>query len=198
MVEVELVETVRAAVSGNQNAWDSLVASFSGMVWGIARGQGLSHPDAADVSQTVWLRLAEHIARLREPERLGGWLATTARNESLRVLRRRQYQVPLSHERLVQLPEFDTRPIDAGLIAREESSQLWQAFEQIPGPCRVLLRMLMNDPPPSYSLVSEALGMPIGSIGPRRARCLDHLRGQVERISSGAPPGPVCSKGVSR
>jgi DNA-directed RNA polymerase specialized sigma24 family protein len=108
----------------------------------------------------------------------------TARNEALRILRRRQYQVPVSHERLTHIPEIDERGPDAAIIEAEETSSLWLAFERIPVPCRVLLRMLMEDPPPSYSIVSETLGMPIGSIGPRRSRCLNHLRNEVEQTTT--------------
>src|SRR5579864_6318562 len=109
MVNLELADAVREAVSGNQSAWDELVERFSAMVWSIARAHGLSHSDASDVSQTVWLRLAEHIGRLRDPERVGGWLSVTARNESQRVSRRRNFQVPTSHDRLVHVPEADPR-----------------------------------------------------------------------------------------
>ncbi len=181
MLNDELVDTVREAISGSQAAWNELVEQFSGLVWGIARANGLNHSDAADVSQTVWLRLAEHIGRLRDPERVGGWLAVTARNESQRVAKRRNFQVPVSHDRLDDMPELDPRPLDHALLAAEESTALWEAFDRMSVPCRVLLRMLMSDPPPSYSIVSETLGMPVGSIGPRRARCLAHLRDEVQQ-----------------
>lgn len=179
MTNAELAFTVRDAISGSQAAWDELVERFSGLVWGIARAHGLDHSDSSDVSQTVWLRLAEHIGRLRDPERVGGWLAVTARNESQRVARQRSHQVPVSNEHLVALPDPTRVSPDHELLAAEEATLLWNAFERIPNPCRTLLRMLMSDPPPSYSIVSETLGMPVGSIGPRRARCLNHLRCEV-------------------
>ncbi len=191
MAEVGLADTVRDAVSGNRAAWDELVERFSGMVWGIARAHGLDRLDSSDVSQTVWLRLAEHIGRLRDPERVGGWLAVTARNESRRVTRQRNLQLLVSHDHLVDMPDHDSRPLDHEFLAAEEASALWEAFERLPTPCRVLLRMLLGDPPPSYSIVSETLGMPVGSIGPRRARCLTHLRGEVEGAAadwSGSSP----------
>src|SRR5271155_884608 len=122
MVNLELEEAVRDAVDGSQLAWDNLVERFSGLVWGIARAHGLNHSDASDVSQTVWLRLAEHIGRLRDPERVGGWLSVTARNEAQRVAKRRNFQVPVSHDRLVQVPELDPRSPDHGVIAEEEAS----------------------------------------------------------------------------
>src|ERR1700761_4148434 len=118
MVNIELAETVRGAVSGDQTAWDDLVERFSAMVWSIARAHGLSHSDASDVSQTVWLRLAEHIGRLRDPERIGGWLSVTTRNESQRVSKRRNFQVPVSDDHLVHLTEADSRPLDHDVIAK--------------------------------------------------------------------------------
>lgn len=180
MADVELTGTVRNAVSGSQEAWDQLVEQFSGLVWGIARSQLLNSADAADVSQTVWLRLTEHIDTLRDPERVGGWLAVTTRNEAQRVRRRRQFQVPVSHERLMRVPEANPRQPEAGVVAAEESAALWKAFGLLGESCRSLLRMLISDPPASYAVVSETLGLPIGSIGPTRSRCLTHLREKIE------------------
>src|SRR4051795_2193299 len=89
-----LTELVLSAAEGDQAAWDALVDRFAGLVWSIARAHRLSAADAADVSQTTWLRLVEHLGRIRDPERVGAWLAATARNESLRPLRRAQRGPP--------------------------------------------------------------------------------------------------------
>jgi RNA polymerase sigma factor (sigma-70 family) len=180
MIDVELAGTVRGAISGSQDAWDQLVERFSGLVWSVARSQSLNTADASDVSQTVWLRLAEHISTLRDPDRVGAWLAVTTRHEAQRVHKRRQFQVPVSTERLVRLPEANPRPPEADLVASEDSAALWKAFGTLGEACRSLLRMLINDPPPSYAVVSETLGLPVGSIGPTRSRCLHHLREQFE------------------
>jgi RNA polymerase sigma factor (sigma-70 family) len=180
MIDVELGETVGEACAGSQEAWDQLVARFSGLVWGIARAQSLDSSDAADVSQTVWLRLAEHIGALRDPERVGAWLAVTTRNEAQRVQARRRFQVPVSHERLVRMPAPHSRQPEAAVIAAEDSAALWKAFASLGERCRSLLQMLIHDPPMSYAIVSETLGLPIGSIGPTRSRCLDHLRAEFE------------------
>ena len=180
MIDVELAGTVKEAISGSQEAWNLLVERFSGLVWSIARSQLLDISDASDVSQTVWLRLAEHIGVLREPEHVDAWLAVTARHEAQRVQKRRQFQVPVSYERLLRLPEANPRHPEAEVIAAEESETLWRAFALLGEACRTLLRMLITDPPPSYAVVSETLGLPIGSIGPTRSRCLNHLREQFE------------------
>jgi len=174
----DLAELVRAASGGDSDAWECLVRRFSGLVWSVARSHGLNSADAADVSQTTWLRLLESLGRLRDPQRVGPWLATTARNESRRTLRRAGRQVPVGDNTALDLEPANT-PVDGpetNLLTAERDEQLWQAFERLPPRCQLLLRVLMTDPPPSYEEASAALGMPIGSIGPTRARCLDRLR----------------------
>lgn len=170
---------VAAAGTGDRAAWDALVGRFAGLVWSIPRDHGLSAADAADVSQTTWLRLAEHLGRIREPERLCAWLATTARNESVRTLRRAQRQKPLDPASASFVRE-DGHAIDSDLLEAERDAALWRAFEALPSFCQVLLRTLMSDPTPSYADVSATLGMPVGSIGPNRNRCLDRLRRRAE------------------
>ena len=169
-------DLVRAAGQGDRQAWDALVERFGGLVWSVARAHRLSAADAADVSQTAWLRLVESLDRIREPDRVGAWLATTTRNECLRVIRRSGRQVPTDLEVDDDPPASEDPPLDAGVLAGERDQALWRAFESISERCQVLLRMLIADPPPTYEEVSAALGMPIGSIGPIRGRCLDQLR----------------------
>lgn len=171
---------VRAAAAGDAAAWNRLVDRFSGLVWAVARGHRLSEADAADVSQTTWLRLAEHIHRLRDPERVGAWLATTARHESLRTLRRSTRLVPVDHDFDLVVDDGAPEP-DHRLLDTERSTVLWRCFRALPRPCQTLLRTLLADPSPTYADVAVALEMPIGSIGPRRARCLDHLRTTTRR-----------------
>lgn len=182
MADHALVDDVRAAVVGDYGAWSRLVERFSGLVWSIARGHGLDPVDAADVTQTTWLRLAEHLHRLREPDRLGAWLATTARHESLRTLRCAARQLPADFD--FDLIENDQEDVEAGLLREERDASLWRAFRALGPPCQTLLRVLMADPPPTYAEVSAALGMPVGSIGPRRARCLEHLRVSAARTEA--------------
>jgi RNA polymerase sigma factor (sigma-70 family) len=181
---------VLAARAGDEAAWNGLVDEFSSLVWSIARAHRLSSSDAADVSQTTWLRLAEHLDRIREPERVGAWLATTARHECLSLLRRSQRELPLGDD----LPEPVGPPAPspaAGLLRSERAAVLWDAFEQLPERCRSLLRVLMADPAPAYEEVGQALDLPLGSIGPTRARCLERLRrlvarGGISAVSSGS------------
>lgn len=167
---------VRAAADGDQAAWNALVDRFNGLVWSVARSHRLSTPDASDVVQTTWLRLVEHLDRLQDPERVGAWLATTARRESLRALRLSARQVVVD-----DLPDAGTdAQLGAALFEAERDRALWAAFGGLSERCQTLLRVLVADPPPSYEEVSAALDMPIGSIGPTRARCLERLRGLAE------------------
>jgi RNA polymerase sigma factor (sigma-70 family) len=172
----EVAELVQAAADGDRDAWDALVDRFNGLVWSVARSHRLSTIDASDVVQTTWLRLVENLSRLQDPERVGAWLATTARRESLRTLRQSARQVPT--EELPEVPE-DAR-LDAALLVEERDRALWQAFGELSERCQALLRILVADPPPSYEDISAALDMPIGSIGPTRQRCLERLRGLAE------------------
>jgi RNA polymerase sigma factor (sigma-70 family) len=172
----DLAGLVRAAAGGDQRAWERLVDRFSGLVWSVARAHGLSRADAADVSQTAWLRLVEHLHRLRDPERVGTWLASTARHEALRILRRDRRQVPVGDDADLEGPGPESQSPEAWALAAERSDLLWRAFAALPWRCQQLLRVLMADPPPSYQQVAVALDMPIGSIGPTRGRCLDRLR----------------------
>jgi RNA polymerase sigma factor (sigma-70 family) len=171
---------VRAAALGDERAWSALVDRFSKLVWAIARNHRLGADDAAEVSQTTWLRLAEHIDRLQDPSKVGAWLATTARHESLRVLRGAGRQIPMGDN----MPEPD-RPapaIDEELLRNERDRMLWQAFSRLPARDQALLRLLISDPMPSYDEIGAAMGMPVGSVGPTRARCLERLRREAEVV----------------
>ena len=164
------------AESGDTGAWTALVDRFAPLVWSVARAHRLDVVAAADVSQTVWLRLVEHLGRLREPEALAGWLATTARHECLRQLRREGRELPSD-----DAPLLADRPSDAPgpeelLVRDERRLQVWRALGTLSARCQGLLRTLAVSPEASYAEVSAALGMPIGSIGPTRSRCFDHLR----------------------
>jgi RNA polymerase sigma factor (sigma-70 family) len=186
MDQGELAHLVLAAADGDDIAWEALVVRFAGLVWGVARSHGLSEADAADVSQSTWLRLAEHVRNIRQPERIAGWLATTARNESIRILRRGHRDIPVGTRHEVPTAE-DISDVATRLIEEERDIALMKAFETLPSRCKTLLRVLTADPAPSYAEASQVLEMPIGSIGPTRARCLQHLRrcsGAVRRVES--------------
>lgn len=170
------LDLVSRAADGDGAAWDQLVEDLSGLLWAVARGNGLGPTDAADVVQTTWLRLAENLHRLREPERVSAWLVTTARRESLRVVRGTQRDVPVGMDVGHGAGHSAGGDPEEPVLRAEQDARLWGAFSTLPTLCRSLLRVLMADPAPSYAEVSAALDMPMGSIGPRRARCLQRLR----------------------
>lgn len=173
---------VTAAADGDSAAWERLVERFSGLVWSVARGFGLGTADAEEVFQTTWLRLADHIGRIEEPDRIGAWLATTARHESIKVSRAGMRIGPVDDLNLLdpgiddQSPEQVVLDLEDAAAETERLRQLWQAFHQLPARCLQLLRTLLASPPPSYAEIATAFEMPIGSIGPTRARCLRRLR----------------------
>ena len=165
---------MRSAHAGDEAAWNAIVDRFSSLVWATARAHRLSTADAADVTQTTWLRLVEHLDRIHDPERLGAWLATTARHECLRLIRLRARELATDEPDLFDAPVEDA--LDRGLITRERDDVLQSALATIGERCQALLRLLATVDPPSYEEIGAALGMPIGAIGPTRARCLDKLR----------------------
>ncbi|RZS82982.1 RNA polymerase sigma factor (sigma-70 family) [Motilibacter rhizosphaerae] len=170
---------VRAAAEGDAAAWDAIVERFARLVWGVARAHRLSASDAADVSQTVWLRLVEHLGRLREPEALAGWIATTARNESLRLLRQGGREL-VDEEIEQRVDGTGSVPGPEGrLLEAERQHAVWSAVERLSPRCRSLLEVLATEPETSYADISGRLAMPIGSIGPTRSRCLQHLRREL-------------------
>ena len=175
-----LTNLVRRAAEGDSDAWNQLVERFAGMVWAVARSYRLNASDAADVSQTTWLRLVQHLDRIEQPERVGAWLAITARHEALRVARQASRQLPIGDHIIIDLVAEDGVSNDDALLANERARELWALVMRLPARCQLILRLLTADPPLSYRDLGEALDMPIGSIGPTRQRCLERLRGLAE------------------
>lgn len=171
-----VVDLVRRARDGDQTGWDELVERYAPLLWSICRRYRLSMEDSQDVGQSVWLHLVEHLSTLREPAALPGWIATTTQRECLRLLRRERRTEPA--ESLSDGRELadDAVELDQELLLQERRLATRAAFDQLSPRCRQLLSMLISDPPSSYGQISESLQMPIGSIGPSRARCLDRLR----------------------
>lgn len=174
-------DLVRSAADGDRDAWNMLVDRFSGTVWAIARGHRLSSVDAADVSQTTWMRLMEHLDRIEHPERVGAWLAMTARRESLRLIRLSIRQVP-SGDNLREVPDPAASVTEGRCLDTDRAVKvLAELVKHLPIRSQLLLRLLMGDTPLSYKDISDALDMPIGSIGPTRARALAQLRHRAAR-----------------
>jgi len=171
-------DLLEAARGGDEEAWNSLVDRFLPFVTRLIARHRIRGADAEDVNQTVWLRLVEHLDTIREPQALPGWIATTTGRECLAALRRRTQATPVdpladpTFDRL--LDEHDP---DADLLSEERHQALLDGLAQLSESRRALLLMLLEDPRPSYAEISRTLGIPVGSIGPTRARALDDLRG---------------------
>jgi len=173
----DVVALLTRANDGDQQAWNAIVDRYTNLLWSVARGHRLGTADAADVVQTTWLRLVEHLQEIREPDRLTAWLITTARRESLRLVGiARREDVGGADDLAANMPDERDGPVDAGLLLDERDALLWHCFSQLNERCQQILRALMASPPPSYAEVSSALELPVGSIGPTRGRCLDRLR----------------------
>lgn len=175
-MEHEVAALVRRARSGDRDAWEELVGRFRGLVVAITRSFRLAPDDAADVVQQTWLRLFESIDRVRDPERLAAWIATTARRECLRLLRVAGREdmtgdVDRHRDRTGTFPAPDQE-----LISAQERSALWTAVRALPDRHRRVMTVLMATARPSYGTVAETLEMPIGSIGPTRMRAIERLR----------------------
>src|SRR6476659_6989081 len=175
---LDVAALIRRAANGDRKAWERLVDQYARLIWSITAEFKLVESDAADVAQTTWLRLLEHIDRIEYPDRVGSWLAATARNECLRSLAARKRVVVLAHDEeevlfgaAVSGPEVDER-----ILAAERDQVVRDALSRLPRRWQRLLEMLMADPPVSYAEISDQLGVPVGSIGPTRGRCLDRLR----------------------
>jgi RNA polymerase sigma factor (sigma-70 family) len=171
---------VQRAAQGDQRAWERLVGQYARLVWAMTRDFKLSESDASDVSQATWLRLLEHIDRLNHPDRVGSWLAATARNECLRSLNARKKVVLVEDDGTLRGDATSAREIDEGLLADERAADVRKALSHLPRRWQQLLQMLMADPPATYAEISDRLGLPVGSIGPTRGRCLEMLRGLLE------------------
>jgi RNA polymerase sigma factor (sigma-70 family) len=168
---------VRCASNGENQAWDALIERYTPLIWSICRRYRLGGADAEDVAQAVWLKLVDHLDHLRNPAALPGWLATTARRECGRVLRvagpSRTWERVLAAE---NIPDTRSATAEEELLAAERHAALREAFLRLPPSCQQLLALLIEDPPLPYAEIGARLGMPVGSIGPNRSRCLDRLR----------------------
>ena len=170
-------DLVARARNGDKQAWDALVERYAPLIWSICRRHGLGDADAEDVGQNVWLKLVGQLEKIRLPAALPGWLATTTRRECGRILRvppgsRDTGQAPATET----IPDDDARTAEDELLAAERHGALREAFADLPPCCQQLIALLTESPPPSYAQISARLGLPVGSIGPNRGRCLDKLR----------------------
>jgi len=171
-----VTDLVTRAKNGEQQAWDALVERYAPLIWSICRRYRLEAADAEDVGQVVWLKLVTHLDHLREAAALPGWLATTTRRECGRVInaadaRRAGERVLIAES----IPDTETATVEQELLVAEQQAALRDAVTRLPPGCQQLLALLIADPPVPYAEISARLGIPAGSIGPSRRRCLDRL-----------------------
>lgn len=171
-----VVSLVASARGGDAEAWNALVDEFLPLVHGVIARFRLPAADAADVNQTVWLRLVEHLDDLREPRALPGWLATTARREALRAIgtARRSTSVDPQGQLLDMVPSDED--VADELLREERHRAVRAGLAELPTQRRRLLEMLVAEPRVPYEEISRTLGIAVGSIGPTRARALRQLR----------------------
>lgn len=173
----DLTALVTRARNGDEQAWDELVERYSPLIWSICRRYRLGRADAEDAAQSVWLQLVDQLAALRDPAALPGWLATAVQRECGRVLRAARKQEPPGHPLdAADIPDQVTEAAGHELLKAERHAALREAFMHLPSRSQKLISLLIQDPPVPYAEISAMLGIPVGSIGPSRGRCLDKLR----------------------
>jgi RNA polymerase sigma factor (sigma-70 family) len=172
-----VIDLVACARGGDIQAWDTLVKRYTPLIESICRRYRLSWADTDDVRQRVWLCLVDHLDKIRQPAALPGWIATTTRHECERLARaargRHAATCTLDTD---DIPDTRAEGADHRLLAAERHAALREAFSHLPPKGQQLIAMLAADPPVPYAEISARLGIPIGSIGPTRSRCLHSMR----------------------
>jgi RNA polymerase sigma factor (sigma-70 family) len=173
-----LAASLTRAKDGDSAALDSVVKELNPLLWHVARSQGLSDEDAADVVQTTWLELVRQLWAIRSPLALTSWLVRATKREAWRVNARRRKSSGVGPEALDDAPADVPAP-DHQLLTHERDRTLWRHFARLSQRCRTLLELVAHADRPDYASIIEALGMPHGSIGPTRGRCLAKLRAML-------------------
>ena len=170
-----LADSLARGRLGDSGALDDVVRELNPLLWHVARGEGLAREEAADVVQTTWLELLRRLHEIRSPQALTAWLVTTTRRQAWQVRARARRRAADGPDGL-EAVEDATADVPELVAATERRRVLWRHLQQLSERCRTLLRIVAFADRPDYAEVSEALGMPRGSIGPTRGRCLAKLR----------------------
>lgn len=185
MTDEQLIDACR---SGDDKAWDALVSRYERLVYTIPARYGLTPTEVDDVFQSVWLSLLRNLGRLREPNRISAWLVTTARRECWERRRGADYERTVTTNFDSVLADVEGQELEPDKVVElyREQQTMRQALDQLNERCRRLLWLLYYDATiPTYADVAEQLKMPIGSIGPLRARCLKKIRAILTGFSNG-------------
>ncbi|HJT02208.1 MAG TPA: sigma-70 family RNA polymerase sigma factor [Pseudonocardiaceae bacterium] len=179
----DIADLLPRVADGDSQAWEEILHRYHTHVWAAVRSFRLQDADTLDAVQTTWLRLAENAHRIRQPQRLGAWLATTARRECLRILRH-----------VTSIPHCSQTALDAAIdpstgpehiaIEADTTRSLWAHVDELPPRRRLVLRALFTDSPQPYADIAEATGIPPGGIGPTRNRALQQLRERLDKYDT--------------
>jgi RNA polymerase sigma factor (sigma-70 family) len=176
VTRADLTRVVAAAATGDERAWEALYRRFDPTLRRVARGFCLSSHEVEDALQATWLRVFRGLHRLENPAAIGGWLVTTARRESLRVLQLATREVPAEHAIGDEMPDLNSHDDYDPLADADRLAAIRAALDSLPARERTLLTLLSREPAPSYEEAAAELGMPLGSVGPTRGRALARLR----------------------
>jgi len=179
---------VHAAIAGDERTWGQLMEHFDAMIRAVARRHGLGPADCDDVAQQTWVQLFLHIRHLHNHAALPGWLRTTAQRESWRVVAAARREVPSDEPAAAGTAKVEEPGVDDQLLAAERRDAVRDALRRAPRHERRLVELMLAKPSMSYDDLSGSLGIPRGSIGPTRGRCIARLRGDARLASViGAP-----------
>lgn len=186
----DLAHLVAAALDRNEAAWAALVERLERVVWKSVNMMTTDRALREDAFAATWLRLAERLDTIREPQKLPGWLATTACNEVRQIVRQRSRQPVAGGDGMSDTVGFaaalaatasEAPELDRELLADERARDVRAAFGRLDDGCRELITVLvLADPPIPYDEASALLGRPVGSLGPTRKRCLEKMRVLIE------------------
>jgi RNA polymerase sigma factor (sigma-70 family) len=203
--DLTVTELVASARNGDNQAWDAIVERYAPLIWSICRRHRLGDADAQEVGQSVWLQLVDQLDRLRDPAALPGWLATTSRRECGEVLRASRGPGAAGYGLDAEtLPDDQAKMAEQELLVAERHAALREALSHLPPSCQRLVALLIEDPPVPYAVISARLGIPVGSIGPSRARCLDKLRrypaiaALINTGTAGSAASKKCGQAMAR
>lgn len=198
MLTPTLNELVDDCIAGNQDSWNRIVERYTPLIWAIARGHRLSAADSEDVSQTTWMRVIQHLGKLRDPEKLAQWIAVSARRESLKLIEKSGRSVPVGDSPIFDRSEVSENHPEERALAKERDDEVLLAYCALSPKCQALLGLLVTDPPMSYDEISATLGVPRGSIGPNRSRCLAHLRKLLQQETERSEQAADLLKAITR
>jgi RNA polymerase sigma factor (sigma-70 family) len=184
-VEENTRNLVQAAQSGDMRARERLVERYDSLVWATVRSFRLRDADAQDAVQNTWLRMIEHLGELRDPDRVAGWLATTARRECIKLIKLGSREIAGLEPYVLDRPDGAPTP-DRSVVDRSMNTLLWEYVGELPQYGRELVTTLTGSDAPPYAAFARATGVPVGSIGPTRMRYLRKLRRQLEASGLGA------------